>query len=312
MSNALDNYIWYEKHRPRTIDQLVLEPHTQELIHRYIQDQDIPHLLFYGRAGSGKTTLSQILCASIPSSTITLNASGQDRSIETMRTTVAQFARSMPAKNIKLKIVFFDEADGITPQAQDALKNTIETNSGTCRFILTANNVNKIIEPVRSRCTEIPLLQFGRDAAVAMCGRILQAEGVAHTQKDVEVIVDRYYPDIRSTVNALQRASAGGKLDPKCLGVSDASVDAILGYVRAGAVKSLRTYVVNVTDFMSLYTGMFDRLETLFPGDAAADAAKCLCDHLFYETTIPDREINFTTLCMEWMIMLGVKIDFKK
>ena len=137
--NTLDKFLWAEKYRPRTLNNMVLETPVRAALESYIAQQDIPHLLFYGSAGGGKTTIAKILMDSIPCSTLVLNASGKDRGIETMRKDVVDFCRAMPPRGIKLKIVFLDEADGIPPQSQESLKNTMETFSDTCRFILTAH-----------------------------------------------------------------------------------------------------------------------------------------------------------------------------
>lgn len=308
----MHNYIWFEKYRPRHVRNMVLPPATAALIEKYLTDKDIPHLLFYGRAGSGKTTIAKMLLDNLPCSRLELNASGKDRSIETMRTTVVDFAASLPPRGKTLKIVFFDEADGITAEAQNSLKNTMEKYSATCRFILTANNVNKIIEPIRSRCVEIPLLEFGKENAVQFCESILQQEGVTYRHEDVAELVDRCYPDMRTTVNSLQKASSGGTLDIHSLVATNVSPEVVLEYIKAGKVKSLRTYCAGVTDFMFLYKWLFDNLATYADGQAAGVTAVAICTHLHYEPTIPDREINFATCCVEIMDAIGAKINFGK
>lgn len=312
MNNHIGNYIWFEKYRPRHVDNMVLVPETADLIRKFLADENIPHLLFYGRAGSGKTTIAKMLMDTLPCSRLELNASGKDRSIETMRTTVVDFAASLPAKGKKLKIVFFDEADGITPEAQNSLKNTMEKYSSSCRFILTANTVNKIIEPIRSRCVEIPLLEFGKENAVAFCESVLQQEHVEYDRESVVALVDRCYPDMRTTMNSLQKASTGGKLNINALVASNVSPEQVLQYIKNGCVKSLRTYYAGVTDFMFLYKWLFDHIGEYATGDAAGTIAVILCQHLYYDTTIPDRELNFTTCCVEIMDALGTKINFGK
>lgn len=308
----MNNYIWFEKYRPRSIDNMVLPQDTACIIRKYLNDLSIPHLLFYGRAGSGKTTIAKMLMDTIPCARLELNASGKDRSIETMRTTVVDFASSMPPRGKHIKIVFFDEADGITAEAQNSLKNTMEKYSTTCRFILTANNVNKIIEPIRSRCVEIPLLEFGQENAVQFCESVLQQEGVQFNHSDVVELVGRCYPDMRTTMNSLQKASTSGVLNISSLVATNVVPEVVLGYIKEGKVKSLRTYCAGVTDFMFLYKWLFDNLESYANGEPAGMIAVAICNHLHYEPTIPDREINFATCCVEIMDAIGAKIDFTK
>lgn len=309
---ALTNYIWFEKYRPRSVDNMVLTPETHSLIAKYLQDGNIPHLLFYGRAGSGKTTIAKMLMDTLPCARLELNASGKDRSIDTMRTTVVDFASAMPPRGKTIKIVFFDEADGITPDAQNALKNTMEKYSGTCRFILTANHVNKIIEPIRSRCVNIPLVEFGKENAVAYCESILQQEQVAFDHNDVVALVDRCYPDMRTTVNSLQMASASGRFDVTGTVAGNVDPATVLEYIRQGHVKTLRSYYANVSDFLFLYKWLFDNIETYATGDAAGAIAVTICKYLHYDPTIPDRELNMTACCLEIMDIIHAPINFSK
>lgn len=311
--NALDKFLWAEKYRPRSLNNMVLNPTVRQALESYVADQNIPHLLFYGSAGSGKTTIAKILMDSIPCSTLVLNASGKDRSIETMRTEVTAFCRAMPPKGVRLKIVFLDEADGITPQAQESLKNTMETYSDTCRFILTANHVNRIIDPLRSRCTEWAFTTFDKAQARQMCESILRNEGIAYQNTEVATVVERCYPDIRHLMNTLQRCSIGGTFSMNKVESMTVSPEQIFDCIKTGKMKSLRQLVVGMSDFTYLYKAMFDNIEHLVPtGDQQGMAASQLCQHLFYDPTVPDREINFVTTCAEWSMILNVAPDFGK
>ena len=311
--NTLDKFLWAEKYRPRTLNNMVLETPVRTALESYIAQQDIPHLLFYGSAGGGKTTIAKILMDSIPCSTLVLNASGKDRGIETMRKDVVDFCRAMPPRGIKLKIVFLDEADGITPQAQESLKNTMETYSDTCRFILTANHVNRIIDPLRSRCTEWAFTTFSKPQAIQMCESILQNEKVSYQNTDVATVVERCYPDIRRLMNTLQRCSIGGTFSMDKVASMTVSPEQVFQCIKTGKMKSLRQLIAGMTDFTYLYREMFDNIENLVPtGDQQGTAATQLCQHLFYDPTVPDREINFVACCAEWSMILDVAPDFGK
>lgn len=312
-TDSLSNYVWFEKYRPRELDNMVLDPEKRASFTKYITEQNIPHLLFYGSAGSGKTTMAKIITDHLPCTVLTLNASGKDRSIDTMRNDVVAFCRAMPPRGVKLKIVFFDEFDGCTPQAQEALKNTMEAYSDTCRFIFTANHVNRIIDPIRSRCTEWAFTQFDKTQACRMCESILQNEKVAYASGEVATVVERCYPDIRRLMNTLQRCSLSGTFDLNKLEILTVNVTEILGFIKSGKMKSLRQHIAGMTDFIYLYKEMFDNIEQVFPeGDAQGMAASQLCQHLFYDPTVPDREINFVACCAEWSMILNVAPDFGK
>lgn len=312
-NEGLEKFLWAEKYRPRNLNNMVLKPAVREALDSYIRNQNIPHLLFYGSAGSGKTTIAKILMDALPCTALVLNASGKDRSIETMRTEVTAFCRAMPPKGVKLKIVFLDEADGITPQAQEALKNTMETYSDTCRFILTANHVNRIIDPLRSRCTEWAFTTFDKLQATQMCESILQNEKINYTNKEIELVVDRCYPDIRHLMNTLQRCAIGGTFDLSKLSSVTVDPAQVFQCIKTGKMKSLRQFIAGMTDFTYLYKAMFDNIEHLIPiGDQQGMAASQLCQHLFYDPTVPDREINFVACCAEWSMIMNVAPDFGK
>ena len=134
----MKKFIWYEKHRPKSLKELTLPKEYRKAFRQYIKQENVPHLLLAGPQGSGKTTLAYIFMDNIPCTRMVLNASSKDRGIETIKTRVKQFASSMPQKG-KIKIILLDEADALTHDAQMALRNTIESHSDTCRFILTAN-----------------------------------------------------------------------------------------------------------------------------------------------------------------------------
>lgn len=198
--------LWVERYRPTTIDQYVFHDKQQQAsVMQMIRDKSIPHLLLSGVAGSGKTTLAQILINEMevdPSDVLTLNAS-DDRGIDTFRDTIKSFAMSMALGSFK--IVHLEEANRLTPQAQDALKWYMEEVSDHVRFILTCNHVAQIIPPIRSRCQEFFFKASDKDDIAMYLVNILVSEQVKF---DLEML-DKYlafgYPDIRKVVNLLQQ-----------------------------------------------------------------------------------------------------------
>ena len=306
--------IWYEKYRPKSLEELVLPTTTFEALHHYITEQDVPHLLMYGAPGSGKTTIANILIDSIPCAALRLNASGKDRGIDVVRNEITRFAGSMRGRGIKFKIVFLDEADGISQDAQQALRNTIETYASSCRFILTANDVDKIHPAVRSRCTQFPLTSFSSDNALTYLMGIMVKEGIKNVQEDaLKKVVKAYYPDIRTMVNSVQFASHSGEFDVKALSGSVVSPALIMQLYKAGDFVGIRKAVTEVTQFTPFYRALFDDL--VDPANkntqqAMEDGGYILTQHLGHEPRIPDREINFMTCILRLMSVAKITMKF--
>lgn len=260
----------------------------------YISTGEVPHLLLHGPQGSGKTTMAFIFMDNIACTRMVLNASSEDRGIETMRGKVKQFASSKTIDG-RLKIVFMDEADGITTPAQEALRNTIEAYSKTCRFILTCNEIDKIIGPIRSRCTLFEFSAFPFDQAVKQAVSILRQERTEYVLADVEKIVGQNYPDFRSIINQLQLCSSGGVLDPES--VSRATVDPalLLDYIAAGEVGKIRQLLIGVSTFVYLYRYLFDTLLSLedLSQEEKVEIIHILAEALYRDALVANREINF-------------------
>lgn len=308
---SLNEYIWFEKYRPKTIRAISLAPDHRVAFEKYIGDGNIPHLLLEGPPGSGKTTIAYILIGAIPCTSIVLNASGEDRGIDTMRGKVKQFAMSQSMKK-GIKIVFLDESDAMSRDAQTALRNTMETYSANCRFILTCNYVDKIIPPLQSRCTRFTFDRFPKTKMIKLCETILRKEGISDvSMDDLGALVKRYYPDIRSVINNLQLACVSGKLDLAALTVLKADPDQVGKLIMSGKVFSLRTYVAGITDFAFLYRWMFDEFIANHGNDAQkADMVQHLAQALSVDQQVPDRELNFIACCLNIIMTLEVEVKF--
>jgi DNA polymerase III delta prime subunit len=205
----IDKFIWYEKYRPKSIDEMVLPEKTREMFESFIEDREIPHLFLYGPKGTGKTTISRILIDKCSGAKLILNASSNDRGIETVKTKVKNFARSKKA-NEELNICFMDEADGLTVDAQFALKNTIEAYHNNCRFIFTANHPHKVIEEIHSRCVVVHFDELNVKDIYRICRKIMKTEDIEFTRRDIVEVISEYAPDIRSIINRLQAGSISG------------------------------------------------------------------------------------------------------
>lgn len=303
----LSEYIWYERHRPQSLKDMSLTKEHRTAFTQFVSDGQIPHLLLEGPKGSGKTTIAQIITKEIPSTVLSLNASGGDRGIATVRGTIKQFASHQPKKGF-IKVVFLDEADAITPDAQNALKNTMEAYSKKCRFILTCNAVDKINAPIQSRCIRFTFDQFPKRKAVALCTKILEAENITNaTKSDVSDIVKRFYPDMRTTVNNLQAACLTGEFNPKAIGALNVDPAALAELILKGDVLALRSTIAGTVEFMFMYKYLFDEfLKEHGTADQKSTVSQILADSSRYINVVPDRELEFISCCL--MVMEALEI----
>lgn len=191
-----------EKYRPKVVEDVIGFDASRINI-----GEEIPHLLLYGPPGTGKTTLAKIIINKLNADCVVLNAS-DERGIETVREKVKSFASTM-STNGHIKIVFLDESDALTPDAQTSLRNLMETYSSNCRFILTANYVNKIIEPLQSRCLKIEFNNLDKGQIIARLKFICESEGVPYEEDALKAIVDANNSDVRKSVNTLEELKSG-------------------------------------------------------------------------------------------------------
>ena len=209
MEKNLSNTLWVEKYRPNNLDTYIGNEHLKDKVSAYLESGDLPHLLLYGKAGTGKTTLAKILVKNIECDYLYINASDENN-VETVRTKVKNFASTMGFKDYK--IIILDECDYVTPNAQAALRNLMETFSKHCRFILTCNFVERIIDPIQSRCQSFQIVPPSKKEVAIHIHDILLKENVMSDMKDLKVLIDSGYPDIRRVINASQRNVVKGKL----------------------------------------------------------------------------------------------------
>jgi replication factor C small subunit len=206
---------WTEKYRPKKLDDIVGQDAIVDRLKAYVSEKSLPNLLFAGPAGCGKTTAALCLARELfgehIGNLLELNAS-DERGIDVVRGKIKDFARTRPMGG-DFKIIFLDEADALTPEAQNAMRRTMETYTQTCRFILSCNYSSKIIEPLQSRCSLFRFKKVGKDAVKKRIEGILAAESVQHTDAGLDAILYVSEGDIRHAINLLQSAAALGKVD---------------------------------------------------------------------------------------------------
>jgi len=285
--------LWIEKYRSETLEQYIGNDAIKARIADCIAKNDIPHLIFAGSAGTGKTTLAKLIVKNIQCDYLYINASDEN-GIDTIRDRVKSFASTASFQPIK--IVILDEADFLTQPAQAALRNLIEEYSAYTRFILTCNYVERLIEPLQSRC-ELHMLKPPTKGTVAkhVCTNILDVEGVTYDIQDVVTIVNLFYPDVRSIIKTLQQNVRDSKLtittidDNWCKPLVE-----ILKKRDKNAWYQVRQLVADaqVDDFQTAYRYMFDNLAEFSYGNDA-QLSVILDDFIWRAGVVPDKEINF-------------------
>jgi len=297
-----------EKYRPKVIDDVILDEVTLKKFKSYIESKDIPHLLFHGTAGLGKTTVAKILVKSITDEYLYINAS-DDNNVETVRTKIKDFCYTIGFGS-GLKIVILDEFDGMTEYAMRMLRNTMEEFSNTCRFILTCNYITKVIDPIRSRCQEF---EFGKPAMVDIakrCLKILKEENAEclteECKADIKKLVKSCYPDIRKTINNLQKFIVNGafSVEEKVMDSEDA--EKFISLMKVGDIKKIRHELLGAgCDYVGLYRILFEKSKLLGKNESAIVGIMLTsAEYMYRHASVPDQEVNFVAcLLSTWKLM---------
>ena len=306
MNKKEEHSLWVERYRPDTLDGYVGNEHILEKVRIYIQNEDVPHLLFFGGAGTGKTTLAKIITNQIDCDLMYINASDENN-VDTVRDKIRGFASSMGFR--KWKVIILDEADYLTPNAQAALRNLMETFSKTTRFILTCNYVEKIIDPIQSRCQTFGITPPSKKEVAIRLKEILDLEGVQYEISDLAILVNSGYPDIRRVLNAAQRQIVNGELKiDKTSTIQANYMDEVLTILKSnGSVKDSFTKVrqiiadSKVKDFTPFYRFLYDNIDEHANGKVGNTILK-IADAEYKDASVVDKEINIMAMMLEILI----------
>lgn len=295
MSNS-ENSLWVERYRPSGLEGYVGNEHIIQKVNIYIKNNDVPHLLLHGEAGTGKTTLAKIIVNAIDCDYLYINAS-DERGIDTLREKIRGFAASVGFKT--WKVVILDESDYLTRDAQAALRNLMETFSKSTRFILTCNYPEKVIDPIQSRCQTFEIIPPTKKDVAKRLNDILINEGIQFEMQDLAVIVNSGYPDIRRVINAAQRQVINGRLViDKQSSIESTYSEKIVDILKSGVdTKSKFTQIrqiladSKVRDYTKLYSTLYERVDE-YAGNKVGTTIVNIAEAQYKDSLVVDKEIN--------------------
>ena len=289
-----------EKYRPKDLSTFIGNKNLKSNIAKQLSQNDIQNYLFYGSAGGGKTTLAKIIVNNLDCDYLYINAS-DERGIETIRDKVSGFSSVMSFKPIK--VVILDEADFLTIQAQASLRNIIETFSRTTRFIFTCNFIERIIDPLQSRCQTFKIIPPTKKEVAVHLASICDKESISYDLPAIGKVVNKFYPDLRKMLNTIQASNINNHLtiDDSLL-VSASYLSAILNELNKQKpnIKEIRQIIQdsNVDDFEELFRFLFDNAGTYLPGKEGT-VAILINEHQYKANFRIDKEINVISLLQQ-------------
>ena len=301
----MNDFLWVEKYRPRKIAETILPDGLKQTFQRLVDTGELPNMLFTGTAGLGKTTVAKALCNQLGLDYIVINGS-EEGNIDTLRGKIKQFASSVSLQG-DYKVVILDEADYLNAQStQPALRGFIEEFASNCRFILTCNFKNRIIEPLHSRCGVYEFNTSKKDLVPLCEEMLLRARGIMNNEKvdfddpDLVHVIMKHAPDWRRVLNELQRGSVSGKFIYE---QKEDNYDDLFTHLKAKDFKKMRTWVVNNidTDASAVFRGLYDRMYDNLQPHCIPQLVLILADYQYKNAFAADHELNIVACLTEIM-----------
>ena len=307
-----DEFLWVEKYRPKTIEECILPEDIKKTFQGFLSKGEVPNLLLSGPAGCGKTTVAKALCHELGADYYVINGSDEGRFLDTVRNTAKNFASTVSlSSDARHKVIIIDEADNTTNDVQLLLRAFTEEFSSNCRFILTCNFKNKIIEPLHSRCA---VAEFGiggkQKPAIAVSfskriQEILNAERVEYDTKVIYELINKHFPDWRRVLNECQRYSSSGKIDSGILATfSDVKADELVKKLKNKDYGECRKWVVNNLDNDTniLLRRVYDALNISLVPNSIPSAVLIIAKYQYQMAFVADQEINMLACLTEIMV----------
>ena len=313
----MKDFLWVEKYRPKKVSDCILPDTTINVFKGFVDQGEIPNLLLSGTAGVAKTTIAKALCEEIGASYIIINGSDEGRFLDTVRNRVRQFATTVSlTSGAAHKVVIIDEADNTTNDVQLSLRTAVEEFHNNCRFIFTCNFINKIIEPLHSRCTVVDF-RIKPDESQKLQAlffqrlmQILGAENVKYEQKVIAKLIKRYYPDWRRLINECQRYAATGNIDSAILvDVADVNLDTLLKALKSKHFSVVKNWVVQHMDNdpTMVMRKIYDNLYDVLKPSSIPEAVLIIAKYMNSIPIVPDQEINLLACLTEVMMSCEFK-----
>ena len=311
----MTEFLWVEKYRPKTIAETILPEKLKYVFEQIVASGELPNMLFTGTAGTGKTTVAKALCNQLNLDYILINGS-EEGNIDTLRGKIKQFASSVSLQG-GYKVIILDEADYLNPQStQPALRGFIEEFSKNCRFILTCNFKNRIIQPLHSRCGVYEFNTSRKDLA-ALCmqfldraGMILDEAEVKYEKGDLANLIMKHAPDWRRVLNELQKNSVTGNIVRADSGVGGSDIFSdLLRLLKEKDFKKMRQWVVNNidTDASAIFRGLYDKMIDHLKPQGIPQMVLILADYQYKHAFVADHELNVVACLTEIM----ANVEFK-
>ena len=307
----MNNTLWVEKYRPTKIEDCILPDEIKTTFQSIVDSGEIPNLLLTGSPGIGKTTVAKALCNQLDCDWLMINGSDEGRMIDTLRTTVVNYASTVSLSGGK-KVIVIDEADYMNKDSvQPALRGVIEEFSKNCRFIFTCNFKNRIIPALHSRCSVVDFI-ISKDAKPALgmemlenVKRILNEEGVKYEESVLVQLILKYFPDFRRVINELQKYSLNGIIDEDILKQSsDENFNELFVALKGKDFSGMRKWVAqNIdNDHVRLYRQIYDTLNNRFEKKSIPQAVLTIADYSYKSAFVADQEVNMVACLTEIMM----------